>query len=261
MVWDELVKLSGCSADGSDVLVFLTHEHHDHHEGTPQLLQRFPKAMMLVHEGIRQRLFGEGAPGQLWPLQSSATTHSDASRAGLGPAIRIGLEGQASSFVHLAGGKGHTSSHTCLFLPSPHNVLLAGDHVVGYGSAVLDPDSGDIAEYLTTTQYLVDLKPAIGLPAHGRPLLQPVAVLRHYHAHRLKREEAILSAVQQLGEAGTQVSPVQVTMAAIVAIVYATTPKELWPAAQRNVRLHVQKLMVEDRLGPGVSVCLDVAKI
>ena len=256
------MKLSRCSPDGSDVLVFLTHEHHDHYEGTPQLLQRFPKAMMLVHEGIQQRLFDiQGAPGKLWPLAAPASTHEDASRAELGPCIRIGEPGTPSSFLHLACGKGHTSSHTCLFLPSPHEVLLAGDHVVGYGSAVLDPESGSIAEYLATTQYLIDLSPRIALPAHGRPLLQPIPVLRHYYKHRLAREEAILAAVHQLASHGSASAPVTVTMAGIVAVVYATTPKELWPAAQRNVRLHVLKLMEEGRIDAGAAVCLDVVKI
>jgi len=256
----ELRKLSGCRQDGSDVLVFVTHEHHDHYEGMSRLLEHFPGAMLLVHAGIERHLFAQdGAPGRHWAMSSTPLTHGDVQRDGVGPAIRIVGE-HSSSVVCLANGKGHTSSHTCLFVPEPHCVLLAGDHVVGYGSAVLDPDSGSIAEYLATTQHLIGLQPRICLPAHGRPLFQPVAVLRHYHKHRLAREESILQAIGQLAERTEGVT--RVTMADIVEIVYAATPRELWPAAQRNVRLHVEKLLGEGRVDCGkVAICMDVVDL
>lgn len=49
---------------------------------------------------------------------------------------------------------GHTDGHLVVFEPSTRT-LLAGDHVVGVGSAVLDPECGDMAQYLQSTRHVI----------------------------------------------------------------------------------------------------------
>ena len=48
-------------------------------------------------------------------------------------------------------------------------VLIAGDHVVGFGSAVLDPVTGSMTRYFESTRKMIDLDPKLVLPAHGPP--------------------------------------------------------------------------------------------
>ena len=44
-----------------------------------------------------------------------------------------------------------------------------GDHVVGYGSAVLDINGGgDMKQYFESCYKLIDLNPSVLIPAHGQ---------------------------------------------------------------------------------------------
>lgn len=97
-------------------------------------------------------------------------------------------------------------------------VLLAGDHIVGVGSAVLDAEcvlpvrcficmrcltraltstssGGDMRTYLETTRRFLDLQPALAVPAHGPLSYDPVPLLQSYIAHRQAREDQILTAI------------------------------------------------------------------
>lgn len=53
-----------------------------------------------------------------------------------------------------------------------------------------------------------------------------------YIAHRLEREKQILECVKK----GLD------TPQEIVQVVYATTPKALWPAAMSNIQLHLRRI-------------------
>jgi glyoxylase-like metal-dependent hydrolase (beta-lactamase superfamily II) len=65
--------------------------------------------------------------------------------------------------------------------------LIAGDHVVGFGSAVLDPVCGDMSDYISSCNKLIQLNANIIFPAHGPPNYDPNGLLRNYIAHRTKR--------------------------------------------------------------------------
>ncbi len=60
--------------------------------------------------------------------------------------------------VEAIEAKGHTDGHMMLW-DHTAKVLVAGDHVVGFGSAVLDHCSGgDMAHYFDTTRALIELE-------------------------------------------------------------------------------------------------------
>jgi glyoxylase-like metal-dependent hydrolase (beta-lactamase superfamily II) len=127
---------------------------------------------------------------------------------------------------------GHTEGHMALWERNGR-VLIAGDHIVGVGSAVLDAkyhthfarttrthalphtraarahivndgwlllvrNGGDMLQYFDTTRKLIDLQPVLAIPAHGPPHYDPCALLRSYIAHRQAREDQILAAITQV---------------------------------------------------------------
>ena len=70
------------------------------------------------------------------------------------------------------------------------------------------------------------------LPGHGPGLRDPVAVLDGYLGHRRAR----LAEVEEVVRGGVTDAP------AIVAIVYADVPREVWPAAELTVRAQLDYL-------------------
>jgi glyoxylase-like metal-dependent hydrolase (beta-lactamase superfamily II) len=90
----------------------------------------------------------------------------------------------------------------------------------------------DMTNYLNTCRKLIDLKLKVLVPAHGPINRDPEKLLEMYIVHRLEREKQILDCVKQ-----GRVTPQQ-----IVEVVYATTPKNLWPAAMSNIALHLKRI-------------------
>lgn len=127
--------------------------------------------------------------------------------------------------------------------------MIAGDHIVGIGSAVLDFQNGDMSKYFKSTKELISLSPRLALPAHGPPSYSPVALLEMYLKHRTERENAILkgslttSFINQVAYNEGHES-----LDAIVSIVYKDVNQELWGAAKSNIALHLRKLMDEGRI-------------
>jgi glyoxylase-like metal-dependent hydrolase (beta-lactamase superfamily II) len=123
-------------------------------------------------------------------------------------------------------------------------LLVAGDHVVGLGSALLDPrGGGDMTEYLQTCRNMIELESRIICPAHGVPQFRTHELLTKYIEHREVREQAILSAFRAISDsldAGSYPS-----LAQLVQAVYTDVPEKLWPLATQNVWLHLRKLQTQ----------------
>ena len=96
---------------------------------------------------------------------------------------------------------------------------------------------GDLAQYLASLSRLHALEPARLLPAHGPPIDDPPAVITAYIAHRLEREQQVVDAPA----AGRQ------TVQAIAESIYHGLAPALMPAAQENVRAHLEKLKRDGR--------------
>jgi glyoxylase-like metal-dependent hydrolase (beta-lactamase superfamily II) len=155
--------------------LILTHHHHDHVEGLSTVLARFPGAEVLAQQNTFKRL----RPGTI-PEGFDLRKHC---LSGKEETIHVG-----STEVRLIFLPGHTDGHIVLWLPQSR-CLLAGDHIVGFGSAVLDPDGGgNMKQYLDSTRQLADLDPILAIPAHGHPVLTGAQkLLERYIAHRMIR--------------------------------------------------------------------------
>jgi glyoxylase-like metal-dependent hydrolase (beta-lactamase superfamily II) len=196
--------------------VLVTHGHHDHAAGAPAIAAAHPAASFAklpwpdedVRYEVRWRLLRDG---DLVPA---------------GDESLLALHTPGHSPDHLAFW--HEASAT----------IFTGDLVV-QGSSVMIHWSrgGDLGEYLASLERLLSLEPRRLLPAHGPVIEDPRAILTAYIAHRLERERQVLDALKR-GHASVQ---------AIAESIYDGLAPALMPAAQENVRAHLEKLKREQR--------------
>ena len=192
--------------------ILVTHGHPDH----------FPGAAPLAA--------ATGAPVYAHPLARFPhdRTLADGER----------LEFADAAFVVLHG-PGHAPDHL-VFVLDDERALFTGDIVLGTGTVVVAPPSGEMRTYQRTLHRLRDeygdAHAIYG--GHGPDVRDVRAKLDEYIAHREARERGILAA---LGSDGA-------TIPEIVARVYAAVDARLWPAAARQVLAHLLALESEGRV-------------
>src|SRR5690606_35238645 len=140
---------------------------------------------------------------------------------------------------------GHAPGHLLVW-DRKTGIAHAGDLVAGQGTILIDVrDGGDMAVYLDSLRRMaarVRSDPGGSVrfvPAHGPVLDDPAAVLDHYVAHRLAREDKVRRAVVEQGHR---------TFLGILASVYADTPKRMWPIAGLSLEAHLRKLVGDGEL-------------
>jgi glyoxylase-like metal-dependent hydrolase (beta-lactamase superfamily II) len=142
-------------------------------------------------------------------------------------------------------GPGHAPDHL-VFVLEDERALFTGDIVLGTGTVVVAPPSGDMRAYQRTLQRLRDEHGDASAiyGGHGPEVRDVRAKLDEYIAHREARERAILAALGPEGAAPAE----GVTIPAIVERVYAAVDRRLWPAAARQVLAHLIALEREGRV-------------
>jgi glyoxylase-like metal-dependent hydrolase (beta-lactamase superfamily II) len=196
-------------AAGRVSAVLVTHDHEDHAPGAPAFAAR-----------VRAPLYAfrlEGAEhlrdGQRFPAADPAE-------------------------IVAVATPGHSSDHVAFFVPS-EAALFTGDAVVGRGTSFIDPPDGDLAQYLRSLHRMQELHPRTIYPGHGPIVLNARAKLTEYVEHREEREEQVIAAI----------SDGPVTVAQMVASIYANYPPEVHKLAARSVLSHLLKLESEGRAG------------
>ena len=132
---------------------------------------------------------------------------------------------------------GHTSD-SLSFLLVAENALITGDTILGRGTSVVAWPDGELAAYLVSLRRIEAMTAAREvtqiLPGHGPTVSDPAAVVRFYRDHRQERLEQVRAAVAS-GAVGAD---------AVVEMVYADVPRELWPAARLSVLAQLDYLAV-----------------
>jgi glyoxylase-like metal-dependent hydrolase (beta-lactamase superfamily II) len=203
--------------------IIVTHAHRDHSALAPRLAAA-TGAEVLAHgaaaEGLSPRMAALAAT--LPPTgEGLDTTFTPDRRLRDGDILR--LDDQSLTVLHTPG---HLGGHICLALA---DVLFSGDHVMGWATSIVSPPEGDMAAYMASLSRLAQESFGRLLPGHGDPVTDPAQRIAALLAHRKRREAQILTALAQ-GPA----SPAQLTAA-----IYQDTPRQLWPAATRNVLAHL----------------------
>jgi glyoxylase-like metal-dependent hydrolase (beta-lactamase superfamily II) len=145
----------------------------------------------------------------------------------------------AETSIKALHAPGHARDHL-VFVLEDERALFAGDVVLGTGTVVVAPPSGEMRAYQRTLHRLHELygdaRALYG--GHGPEVRDVRAKLDEYIAHREARERQIVDALSNGCE----------TIPAIVERVYADTDRRLWPAAARQVLAYLLALEREDRL-------------
>jgi glyoxylase-like metal-dependent hydrolase (beta-lactamase superfamily II) len=132
---------------------------------------------------------------------------------------------------------GHTSGHICYALKE-ENALFSGDHIMGWSTTVISPPDGDMDDYLNSLQKIADRQFSTIWPTHGSPVTDPGPFVDAYIAHRLDREEQII----------TQLAQGQTKIKEFVPVMYAAVDSRLWPAACHSVMAHMTRLVKNGRV-------------
>jgi glyoxylase-like metal-dependent hydrolase (beta-lactamase superfamily II) len=194
--------------------VLVTHGHPDHAAGAP--------AIAAAH---RSALFSKYP----WPEEDP---RYPVSWHPLGDGDFVSAGGESLVALHTPG---HSPDHIA-FWHEDSRTIFTGD-LVALGSSVMIHWSrgGDLGQYLASLERLLALEPRRLLPAHGPAIEDPQAVLTGYLAHRRQREAQVLDALR----AG------HTTVEAIAESIYDGLAPALRPAAQENVRAHLEKLRTD----------------
>lgn len=116
------------------------------------------------------------------------------------------------------------------------SVLFTGDSIVGQGTAVFE----NLSTYISSLQKQLRLNPKTIFPAHGPIVRDAKEKIEEYIKHRQQREDEIVKVFEDAGN-------VVLTTMDIVKVIYAKYPQSLWPAAERGMVLHLEKLRDEGR--------------
>lgn len=210
--------------------VILTHHHADH-VGAASFAAAQLGVPILAHPLTQELLHGRVAVDELL---------DEGDRLDLGHD-----ETGEPFFLEVLHTPGHAPGHLVLadIRRSGHG-LIVGDMVAAVGTIIVDPDEGDMAEYIAQLRRLRARPEGVVYPAHGPPIAAGRAKLDAYIAHRLEREEKIASALRsQRGPASAR---------DLLPVAYADTPRAVWSLAERSCLAHLLKLVADGR-----AACID----
>ena len=199
--------------------IVLTHHHFDHVGGVRRLVEKLGLPVW-AHERTADRS----------PVPVSRILHD-------GEVLELG--GPMPMRWTVLHTPGHARGHITLF-DELSRAAIVGDMVAGFGTIVIDPPEGDMAEYLRQLARLEQLPVGTIYPSHGPVIPDGPAKLREYAAHRAWRESKVLEALASFGK------PVE--LAEVVPRAYDDVASFVWPIAERNTLAIVEKLVAEGRV-------------
>lgn len=198
----------------------LTHWHHDHVQGVPQLLQLVPRAEIYKCDPAAEQL--NITDGQVFAVDGATLTA-----------------------VHTPG---HTTDHMA-FVFHEENALFTGDNVLGHGTSVFE----DLGTYLGSLARMEKLVSGRAYPGHGPVLPDARAKISEYISHRHQRElqviETLNSAKEASSASGDTATAVGVwTVMELVKTIYRDVPESLHVPASYGVIQILKKLQKEDKV-------------
>lgn len=197
----------------------LTHWHHDHTQGVPQLLQLVPDATVYKCDPAAGQL--DIKDGQLFRVDGATLTA-----------------------VHTPG---HTTDHMA-FVLQEEDALFTGDNILGHGTAVFE----DLGVYLLSLAKMEKLVSGRAYPGHGPVLPEARAKIVEYIAHRHQRELQVTETLRTTKDApsasGDAATGGVWTPMELVKVIYHDVPEDLHIPASYGVIQILKKLLAEDKV-------------
>jgi glyoxylase-like metal-dependent hydrolase (beta-lactamase superfamily II) len=126
---------------------------------------------------------------------------------------------------------GHCANHMGFGLAGT-DILLTGDHIMGWNSTLVSVPDGSMRDYLDSLRKVIALPWRRYVPAHGGPIGDGLAYARALLAHRELRNRQVVAAVA----AGAR------TLGDLLARIYPTLGAKLRVAASLTLRAHIEYL-------------------
>lgn len=204
--------------------ILLTHTHRDHSAAAAKVAARYNAPLWF---GGPHRLSRPLRRFERNPIKNSCDWDLMPDRTLLdGEMITAG---HLTLTVHTTPG--HCANHLAFGLPE-HDILLSGDHVMGWNSTLVAVPDGSMADYLASLAKVIALPYRHYHPAHGGPIANGPAHAVTLKAHRQLRNEQLLSAVANGAK----------TIGQVVKTIYPTQPTKIRMAARMTMTAHVEYL-------------------
>ena len=197
----------------------ITHPHPDHYGGIEALVETY-SGRILCHRNNGNRMTFGTSKGHLIDRFSG------------GEVIET-----SEHTIQVLDTPGHSPAHLCFYIQEK-GMLFSGDTILGYGTSIISPPEGDMADYLNTLNRLAEMDVRIICPSHG-PVIDKRAPdrIRWYIDHRLMRETRVLEALHS----GLSTIP-KITKAIYNEEDFQMHGHDLQPRAERTVLAHLEKL-------------------
>jgi glyoxylase-like metal-dependent hydrolase (beta-lactamase superfamily II) len=137
---------------------------------------------------------------------------------------------------------GHASNCVC-YLDVKARMLFTGDHVLGGVSPVISPPDGEMAAYMSSLEKLGGYDFEFIAPGHGDVMGRGKRVIELLRAHRLARENKVLSCI---GDGAT--------LDELTPRVYDDVPADRHEWAKLTLTAHLIKLEREGRISQQAGI-------
>ncbi len=197
----------------------VTHPHPDHYGGIDALLKTYGGRLLCHHNNEEKMTFGASGAHPIDRFSGDEVIET------------------SGYTIQVLNTPGHSPAHLCFYIQE-EGMLFSGDTILGYGTSIISPPEGDMADYLKTLNRLAAMEVRIICPSHG-PVIDKRAPerIRWYIDHRMMREERVLEALQ----GGMSQIP-EITKQIYNEEDFQMHGHDLQPRAERTVLAHLEKL-------------------
>ncbi|KAJ9322177.1 hypothetical protein DTO027B5_8868 [Paecilomyces variotii] len=197
----------------------ITHWHHDHVKGIPDLLKICPQATVYKHQPDEGQTDIED--GQVFQV-----------------------EGATVRAFHTPG---HTVDHMA-FILEEEDAIFSGDNVLGHGTAVFE----DLKVYLASLHKMQNRVSGRAYPGHGAVIEKASTKITDYIRHRQQREEEVLRVLRtgsvEADATESSTSQASWTPLELVRVIYRDVPESLHVPASHGVQQILLKLENEGKV-------------
>ncbi len=195
-------------ANGRLTHILVSHTHHDHVDGAPELGRRL------------------GVPTAGFRVSADRDFNAD---------IKLD-DGERIGNLVVLHTPGHAMDHLCF--AHPDAILFSADHVMGWSTSVVPPPPfGDLSLFIDNLRRVRDRRDRLMLSAHGPAITRPFETVQGLLEHRFAREDSIANLL------GDTPRPLE----AMLGRAYVNLKPQLIGPARANLLAHLIKLEKDGR--------------